>query len=227
MILPIYFIRKVARLVAWLGFSFVSCLYSTWLFYSVYPKVHAVNSLTVCIGATLTMISISISIFHYFPMIAESLFRSYVQHIKFRRAVILKGLLTVMLQYVFNVIMVISLGDSEVSSIFFSFGTCYILCPLGLYGIEILQIYRSGKAKELAIMTSLETVTIDCHCSNDNSRYCEACPCPICYESFGNRSVAKTVCNHHYHTACISSWIKDRREDCPMCRHQLVPQASC
>lgn len=51
--------------------------------------------------------------------------------------------------------------------------------------------------------------------------------CCICYVEFGDEEVAKTTCNHLFHTGCIKRWLgqvddngRKMEKSCPMCRRE-------
>ena len=50
--------------------------------------------------------------------------------------------------------------------------------------------------------------------------------CPICLGSYkeGNMLFASKHCAHIFHGDCILEWLTNRREDCPICRVQMVTE---
>jgi hypothetical protein len=50
--------------------------------------------------------------------------------------------------------------------------------------------------------------------------------CPICLGGYkeGNMLFASKHCAHIFHSDCILEWLTNRREDCPICRVQMVTE---
>lgn len=46
--------------------------------------------------------------------------------------------------------------------------------------------------------------------------------CPICLEAFNDQNSIKLLsCYHIYHINCITKWLSERSEACPMCRKTI------
>ena len=57
------------------------------------------------------------------------------------------------------------------------------------------------------------------HTHNINS------PCIFCYQNMHNTQSFTTVCNHTFHTNCISKWILTySKKYCPICKTHLLSQ---
>ena len=50
-------------------------------------------------------------------------------------------------------------------------------------------------------------------------------PCIICYKNMHNTKSFTTICNHTFHTKCISKWILTySKKYCPICKSHLLSQ---
>jgi hypothetical protein len=48
-------------------------------------------------------------------------------------------------------------------------------------------------------------------------------PCPICMDDFCCGEYSRTLtCGHLFHKKCIDKWFKKDKNDCPMCRKQIL-----
>ena len=45
--------------------------------------------------------------------------------------------------------------------------------------------------------------------------------CAICHESYTNKNISVTDCNHKFHTNCLCKWLKEH-DTCPICIKPII-----
>ncbi len=77
--------------------------------------------------------------------------------------------------------------------------SCYMICLLGWYMMEILPKYNIKKINGLP---------------NFN--------CVICMDNLpADTYIGVLLCNHQYHYSCITTWFSKNKNTCPLCRTKI------
>lgn len=49
--------------------------------------------------------------------------------------------------------------------------------------------------------------------------------CSICMDDMKRHNTMKLHCGHHFHKSCLSKWVEQDKDTCPMCRAPMEPHA--
>jgi len=112
-----------------------------------------------------------------------------------------------------------------------------MLLPCGLYQDEVIALmYRDITPEDFTQLGKLDERVPKRNTAQRNlvnrlprvpAKDCEATECSVCLAAFASyQTVVKLPCAHAFHHACISKWLTQCKNTCPLCSAPITSEAS-
>lgn len=112
-----------------------------------------------------------------------------------------------------------------------------MILPCGLYQDEVIALmYRDINPEDFTQLSKLDERLPKRNTAQKNlvnrlprvpAKDCDATECSVCLGAFASyQTVVKLPCAHAFHHACISKWLTQCKNTCPLCSSPITPEAS-